>query len=251
MDKVSVVMACHNAKSYLEAAVRSVLAQSYTNIELVVVDDASTDGTFELAATFLRDARFKLIRCPVNGGVSAARNRGIHAATGAFVAFIDADDMWEPSKLAAQMTVMATGADITWTSSTIIDDAGIERSRERSSLGFNRRDLLKDCFFRTSSVLLRRRPNIRFDETLRVAEDYELWIRLLLEGAEGSATDGYLTRYRVTDGSLSSSPIKQALGRARVYLKHLGPTPAAMYYFACYACAAVAKRFRRRRWPAL
>ena len=106
MNKVSVVMACHNAERYVVSAVKSVLAQICVDIELIIIDDASTDATASLVASFLVDRRVRIINLPRNAGVSAARNAGLRAAVGSFIAFIDADDIWEPGKLAAQLAVL-------------------------------------------------------------------------------------------------------------------------------------------------
>ena len=97
-ELVSVMMPAYNAENYIEAAVKSVLAQSYDHWELIVVDDGSTDGTASVVAEF-DDPRIKLFK-QSNGGESAARNTAIRQMQGEFVAFLDADDMYLPDHLA-------------------------------------------------------------------------------------------------------------------------------------------------------
>lgn len=106
---VSVVVPAFNAAATIQETLHSISQQTYRNLEVVVVDDGSTDGTAAIARRHsLSDPRFRVI-VQRNGGVAAARNAGIHASTGAFVAFIDADDLWHPTKIAKQMEVMLAG----------------------------------------------------------------------------------------------------------------------------------------------
>ena len=97
---VSVIIPVFNGERYLAEAIESALAQTYRPIEIVVVDDGSTDGTAEAVKPFIPPVRY--VHQP-NGGTGAARNRGIEEARGDFFAFLDADDLWQPEKLALQM----------------------------------------------------------------------------------------------------------------------------------------------------
>jgi glycosyltransferase involved in cell wall biosynthesis len=110
MDLVSVIIPAYNAEAYIEAAVRSALRQTYSSIEVVVVDDGSVDGTRAVLAT-IPDDRLRLLH-QANSGVARARNRGIEVADGSFVAFLDADDTWAPDKLARQLAALS--ANPTW-----------------------------------------------------------------------------------------------------------------------------------------
>ena len=96
MAAVSVIMPAYNVAPYVGAAIGSVLDQTFTDLELIVIDDGSTDATFEIAAACAaRDPRVRLLRKP-NGGISSARNHGLRAASGAFIAILDSDDLWSP-----------------------------------------------------------------------------------------------------------------------------------------------------------
>lgn len=102
---VSVVMPAHNAADFIDDAIHSVLGQTFADFELLIVDDASTDKTLEVVGQF-GDERIRVISCKRNGGAAKARNRGVRAARGRYIAFIDADDLWQPSKLEKQVAFM-------------------------------------------------------------------------------------------------------------------------------------------------
>lgn len=102
---VSIVMPAYNAEKVIDDTVHSVLGQSYENWELIIVDDHSTDKTLEVLRQFKSD-KIKVIALRSNGGVAKARNRGIREARGKYLAFLDADDLWQPSKLKRQINFM-------------------------------------------------------------------------------------------------------------------------------------------------
>lgn len=98
---VSVVMPVFNTEKYVRAAIESVLAQTYAPVELICVDDGSSDGSLAALESF--GERIRLVRCEKNGGIGEARNKGIERVTGELLAFLDADDLWEPEKLTRQV----------------------------------------------------------------------------------------------------------------------------------------------------
>ncbi len=107
---VSVIIPAYNRRDSIGRAIDSVLAQTLTDFELIVVDDASTDDTVAVVAAYT-DPRMRLIRRDANGRAAAARNTGIRAATGRYVAFLDSDDSWTPDKLEIQLAALASGPD--------------------------------------------------------------------------------------------------------------------------------------------
>lgn len=107
MAEVSVVIPAYNAERYLEETVRSVLAQTYQDFEIIIVDDGSKDGTVALANRLAKeDPRITVLRNPRNQGVAETRNHGIRQATGTYIALLDSDDVWAPAKLEKQLACL-------------------------------------------------------------------------------------------------------------------------------------------------
>jgi len=191
---VSVVVPCYNAERYIQSALRSVVSQAWPKLELIVVDDGSSDRGPDIVQTHFGNAM--LIR-QQNQGIAAARNAGLAAATNEWIAFIDADDYWLPGKLQKQFDALARhpearmsyGAWHVWQSEESEPSAELLkmlRNRDSPSLdnggpsGWIYTQLLLDCAVWTSTVLMNRSLLGEiggFDESLRVGEDYDLWLR--------------------------------------------------------------------------
>lgn len=185
--RISVVIPAFNSAGTIARAIESVLRQDEPTVEIIVVDDGSTDGTSELLAVSYPE-QVIVIR-QENRGAAAARNRGIARARGEFVAFLDADDEWVPGKLRLQIDRMEAnpGAALCFTDMSHWEHGReVNRSylRERG-LGacggriFDR--LLQECFIFTPTVVVRRTVFEAvgpFDESLRICEDYDLWLRI-------------------------------------------------------------------------
>jgi glycosyltransferase involved in cell wall biosynthesis len=187
---VSVIIPTCNRAALAPEAVASVLAQSWRDFEVLVVDDASTDATAAALAPF--GARIRLWRRECRGGVSAARNTGIKAARGEWLAFLDSDDLWLPEKLARQLDYLAAHRDLllcqteeTWVR------RGVRVNQPRTHRKIGGRIFsasLERCMISPSAVILHRRLFDRhgaFDEDLPAAEDYDLWLRLTWRYAVG------------------------------------------------------------------
>jgi glycosyltransferase involved in cell wall biosynthesis len=223
--RVSVIIPSHNCAAYVPAAIESVLGQTYPPHEIIVVDDGSTDGTLDRLAPY-RD-RITLRSAPASGP-AGARNGGLAAAAGDLVAFLDADDLWEPTKLGAQVEFFeaeaALGAcftDYTTFGSDLEPPSGFAHaprfpSVPRSALGHGRyaltsstlvADFLPPCPIpcRISTVAVRRECLARtgmFDGTLTVAEDLQMFSRLAHTCSFGFI-DRSLVRRRVHRASIS------------------------------------------------
>jgi GT2 family glycosyltransferase len=195
LPRVSVVIPCYNARPYVGATLRSVHAQQGVELDVIVVDDGSSDGSPDLVE---RDFPGVRVVRQANQGVAVARNRGIAEARHDWVAFIDADDLWLPGKLRAQFErlaaspaggCMAYTAWAVWSSnepepspSWFADLArrAAEPGRWEGADGWIYPELLLDCEVWTSGVLAERallRELGGFDPTLRIGEDYDLWLR--------------------------------------------------------------------------
>jgi teichuronic acid biosynthesis glycosyltransferase TuaG len=244
--KVSVVMPAYNAAATLRASMDSVLAQTHADVELLVIDDCSKDATWSLIeAAAAHDARVVAIKMPQNGGVAAARNAGIEAATGSHIAFLDSDDRWLPDKLALQLAHMReTGAMISYTSYRRFDEGGRELSVVRPPAQVGYADMLKsNRIGNLTGMYDRSMGDARFERIGH--EDYVFWLQLVRRAgiARRVPMAEPLAEYLVRTGSLSADKRKAARWQWTIYRKveGLGPIRAA-WYFAHYAAIAVAKR---------
>ncbi|MBM4275039.1 MAG: glycosyltransferase [Deltaproteobacteria bacterium] len=183
MPRASVIIPTYNRAGWVAQAVDSVLAQTYRDLELLVVDDGSTDLTLEALGPFL--GRIKLLRRAVRGGVSAARNLGAAAARGEWLAFLDSDDRWLPEKLARQMAYLTAHPEyLLCQTEEIWIRRGVRVNPPRhcrKAGGDIFLPSLERCLVSPSAVVLNRRlfeDHGGFDESLPAAEDYDLWLRL-------------------------------------------------------------------------
>ena len=186
MPKVSVIIPTCNRCAYLARAIKSVLAQTYTDFEIIVVDDASTDDTREVVAQF-KGNPIKYIRHKENKGGAAARNTGIVNSQSEYIAFLDDDDEWLQTKLGLQVALLGSSSakvGVIYTGNQTIDRAiqkvhAIKRPTQRGDLAVAL--LRNNPVGPTSSTLIRRKcfEEIElFDEALPSFQDYDLWIRI-------------------------------------------------------------------------
>ena len=213
LPEVSVVIAAHNQADFLGETIESVLAQTFRDWELVVVDDGSTDATPTVAARYAaRDARVRCLSGPRQER-AAARNRGLAATTGPLVAFLDADDLWRPEKLARQVAALRADpeAGLCYTVARFIDAGGRRlpiRKPPRPVAGDAFSTLVRGNLIIIASVLVRRACVDRvgaFDAALPVfgCEDWDLWLRVTRHWPV-VAVEEELTLYRRHDGNTGS-----------------------------------------------
>jgi glycosyltransferase involved in cell wall biosynthesis len=179
---VSIIIPTYNRAGMLTEAIDSVLAQDFTDFELIVVDDGSTDDTPQILKAY--GAKIRVMR-QHNQGVSAARNRGITAASGRFIAFLDSDDLWQPGKLTSQIEFLQNTPDalICQTEEIWIRN-GLRvnpKERHRKVSGMIFEQSLALCLVSPSAVMAR--PGLfekfgLFDENLPACEDYDMWLRV-------------------------------------------------------------------------
>jgi glycosyltransferase involved in cell wall biosynthesis len=216
---VSAVIPTFNRAWSLGRAVDSVLAQTYRPLDLIVVDDGSTDETPRLLAPLAARGRLTLIRQP-NRGVSAARNAGLAAARGSLLAFLDSDDEWLPDKIKTQVEFLNQHPDQV----LVQTQERWFRGGRRVNPGRKHRKLsgdiflpsLKLCLISPSAVMLRRSLFEEvglFDEGLAAAEDYDLWLRVLARHPAGLIDRELVIRHGGRPDQLSAQP---ALDRWRI-----------------------------------
>ncbi|MBN7768876.1 glycosyltransferase [Marinobacter daepoensis] len=207
---VSVVIATYNMGQYLPDAVASVLAQSWKNLEVIVVDDGSTDDTSDQMERFSKDSRVRYFPTE-NRGQPRAKNRGLKEASGEFIAFCDADDLWDPKKLDVQMPHFKDPqVGVVYSEVTYIDQDGRAISKpqpyERHS-GKVTNNLVIKNFVPFGSAVFRREcmeKNGCFDEELPMGIDWDLWLRYSVDWNFTYVKDvTYI--YRIWPGQMSKN----------------------------------------------
>ena len=210
--KVSIIMPAYNAEKTIEQSVNSVLAQSYQNWELIIVDDASKDGTAGLVDLLTqKDERIVLLVNEENSGAAKSRNRGINHAKGSLLAFLDSDDLWREDKLAKQIEFMEeVNADISYTATSYMNEAGeISDFILRAKRKLTYKELLKRNLMSCSSVMVRRDVMIPFPTEPQLHEDYVVWLAILRTKC-AYGLDEPLLIYRMAEGTKSSNRLASA-----------------------------------------
>ena len=207
---VSVIISAYNVAPFIHQAVQSVLAQTVSDLEVIVVDDGSTDETAEVVRS-IQDSRLRLLRTP-NCGLPSAQNTGIEAARGEFVAFLDGDDFWSPNMLERhlQFHQQRLEADLVFSLSCVVDEHGRELGVMKPWRGDQwsfAEILIENPIGNGSSVTIRRAALDQagpFDESLRAGNDLDMWLRLSrLRPGNVVCLPEVLVRYRRRPGQLT------------------------------------------------
>jgi len=243
---VSVVMPIYNAEQWLRRSIGSVLRQTQSSLELIAIDDGSSDRSWAILQECARlDVRIKPIRMERNGGVAAARNVGIAAAIGGYVAFLDSDDWWHPRKLEWQLAQMiATGARVSYGSYDRVTPQGRLLSQVRPRQEVHYRDMLKSNHIGHLTGMYAR--SLGAAGFQRVGhEDYVFWLDLVRRAGQATciSAPAPLAWYLVRDGSVSSNKLRAAAWQWRIYrrIERLGLLRSALYMLH-YTWHAVHKR---------
>jgi hypothetical protein len=254
-DLVSAIIPAHNAERFIAATLRSALAQTYPRLEVIVIDDGSRDATAAIAGRIAaQDRRVRLIRLRTNAGAARARNAGIEAATGRYIAFLDSDDLWLPEKTARQLALFeATQAIVCYTAYRTMDEDGRLGSRIIPvPASVTHAQLLHTNVIPTSAAIYdTRKVGKVYMPDLRKRQDYGLWLKILkaADPRQGPAAVGIqepLMVWRRRAGSVSSNKLSAARYQWRVYreLEHM-PLWRSLYCFAHYAFHGLVKHRRR------
>lgn len=217
---VSVVIPVYNAELFLTQAVDSVLGQTYGNIEIILVDDCSQDGSRQIMKAYAdRDRRIHLLFNDKNRGVAQTRNIGIQAAAGEYIALLDSDDIWIKSKLEKQISLMQEKrADVGYGSMDLIDEDGKKIKTFFVPSTTNYQEMLTRCYFSCSTVVIRASllKTHLFREDF-YHEDYLLWLEMLALNVTAVGVSDVVAYYRQIRGSRSHGKMKAAINRWRIY----------------------------------
>ncbi|WP_413100177.1 glycosyltransferase family 2 protein [Streptomyces sp. Inha503] len=234
MPLVSVVMPVYNSAATLGAAIRSVLTQTHSDLELLITDDQSSDGSMDLLMEFARqDKRVLPEAAPERGGAGRARNLAIERARGDYVAFLDSDDMWLPEKAERQIEFAAAGtAPLTFTSyfkmaadyggesTDFIPNGRVVRAREHVDYGAM---LVQDHIGALTAMYDRNVLGTRLMPEMRKRQDYALWLSIMRDGADARGLPEPLAVYRSHQaGSLSSNKLSLVPYNWELYREHEG-----------------------------
>lgn len=242
---VSVVMPAYNAERYIARSIASVLEQTYRQLELVVIDDHSTDGTLALADAVARtDSRVRVVRLPCNGGVAAARNAGISAARGDYIAFLDSDDWWHPAKLDRQVALLKGGARISYACYQRVAEDGTVLATVTPPAAVSHADMLKSNHIgNLTGIYDRRLGDLSFRRIGH--EDYVFWLEMVRRAGRAHRVEDTqpLAGYLVRKGSVSSDKLKAMRWQWHIYrqVEKLGIAAAGVYLLH-YLWHAVGKR---------
>ncbi|MCU5356704.1 glycosyltransferase family 2 protein [Bacillus cereus] len=245
---ISIVIPSYNASSFIKETIQSVQSQTYTNWEMIIIDDVSKDNTRELIKEEIKkDGRIQLIELQENGGAAIARNIGINNAKGKYVAFLDSDDLWLPEKLEKQLEFMQNN-DIafSFTSYQIMNQDGTLTDKVvhvPEKINYN--GLLKNTIIGCLTVMLDieklgrvQMPNIR------TRQDTATWLKILRQGHYAYGLDEVLSKYRKVENSISSKKFKMAKMNWKLYreIEELS-IPKSAWCFINYALNGVVKHF--------
>ncbi len=246
--KVSIITPSYNSSEFISKAIESVLAQTYQNWEMVIVDDNSNDISNEIIRGYIqKDSRIKLIKLEKNSGPAISRNAALEVVNGRFIAFLDSDDIWHPDKLEKQVGFMLKRkAPISFTSYELIDENGVSKNHIIHSVKkLTQIDYLKNTIigFSTSMIDTQMVGNSFRLMDIRIGQDASLWITLLGKGFIAQGINEVLMKYRVHSQSISANKVKSVKQVWRLYfnLHRLGFFKS-IYCFSFYVFNAVKKR---------
>lgn len=248
-DKVSIITPSWNSEKYIEKTIESVRNQTYTNWEMLIVDDCSSDKTVEIVEEISKaDPRVKILRQNTNGGAAKARNRSLREASGRYIAYLDADDIWKPTKLEKQIKFMQEyNCGFSCTSYEVIDDEGNALNKKVHMLpavdyvGFLTNNLLQTVGIMVDTSIVDKKYLVMPD--IRRRQDAATWLQVLKAGYKCYGIHEVLAEYRRTENSLSSNKVKAVKGVWSLYrnIEKLS-LPFSCYCFVRYAILAVWKR---------
>ena len=253
-DKVSIITPSWNSEKYIEKTIKSVQNQTYSNWEMIVVDDCSSDQTVKIVQEISKqDPRIKVLQQNLNKGAAIARNRALEAVSGRYVAYLDADDMWKPTKLEKQVQFMKLHkCGFSCVSYEVIDDEGNKLNKEVHMLsavdyvGFLTNNLLQTVGIMVDTSIINKKYLVMPD--IRRRQDAATWLQILKAGYKCYGIDEVLAEYRRAENSLSSNKIKAVKGVWNLY-RHIEKLslPFSCYCFVRYAFLAVWKRIYVKR----
>lgn len=219
-ELVSIIMPCYNAEQYIKDSINSVLNQTYPHFELIIIDDLSTDNSINIINSF-NDNRIKVIQLTQNGGAGVARNTGIEAAQGRFIAFLDSDDLWRPNKLEVQLSHMIEGNyPLSYTQyQKFTQDGKGKLVIPPNTVTYNEL-LYCNIIGCLTAVYDTKILGKQFMPLIRKRQDMGLWLKILAQGHTAYCCPQVLADYR-TDSGMTQNKIDAAKYQWKFYRQEL------------------------------
>lgn len=219
-ELVSIIMPCYNAEQYIKDSINSVLNQTYPHFELIIIDDLSTDNSINIINSF-SDNRIKLIQLTQNGGAGVARNTGIEAAQGRFIAFLDSDDLWRPNKLEVQLNHMIEGNyPLSYTQYQKFTQEGKGKLVIPPNTVTYNELLYCNIIGCLTAVYDTKILGKQFMPLIRKRQDMGLWLKILAQGHTAYCCPQVLADYR-TDSGMTQNKIDAAKYQWKFYRQEL------------------------------
>lgn len=212
MVKISVVMPAYNAEKYVADAIESILNQTFTDFEFIIIDDRSTDNTWEIIKGY-KDKRIKAFRNEKNVGFTKSIKKGIAKSKGDVIARMDADDISMPSRFEKQIKVLENGYDVVGSHLLSIDEKGRKIKLRKYKKNINEVIKIESPLGHPSTMYSKKSYESvgGYDESLNPADDYDLWLRLHLKGFKITNVTKPLLKYRLHEVQTKSSRTKITL----------------------------------------
>lgn len=207
-ELVSIVMPSYNTACFISETIQSVQAQTYTNWELIIVDDCSTDNTDDVVRSYLADERIHYLKNDMNNGAALSRNRALREAKGKWIAFLDSDDLWEPDKLKKQISFMeSNGYHFSYTNYIEIDENSLPNGKSVSGPKcITKRGMYNYCWVGCLTVMYDADAvGLIQIADIKKTNDYAMWLKVCKK-ANCYLLDETLARYRRRHGSISNQP---------------------------------------------
>ena len=245
MDKVSVIIPIHNSSKYILQCINSVINQTYNNLEIIIVDDKSEDNSLDIIKS-IHDKRINIIKLKNNLGVAKARNKGIDAATGKYICFLDSDDYWYPEKIEKQIKFIKDN-DYTFIYGSYLylrDEQIVHIAKVPSKITYS--EALKNTTIFTSTVMFNMKKLKKKDiymPDVRLGQDTACWWKVLRLGITAYGMRDALVVYRVGNESLSSNKFRALKRTWNLYKLEDISFFRKVYCFICYVFNAIKRRF--------
>jgi len=242
---VSIITPSYHSSQFISYAIESVLAQTYLNWELIVIDDSSPDNANEIVEGYIKnDDRIKLIKLQKNGGAANARNEGIKNAKGKYIAFLDSDDIWLPQKLEKQIQIMhANNLVLTYSSYYTIDEDGNKINMRSCPVSITLRDMYKSNHIGNLTGIYDSEQLGKYFFHNIGHEDYVMWLSIMEKIKQTKGINQPLAEYRILTNSLSANKIKALVWQWKIYREVLHfNVVKSLFYFLHYVYFAIKKR---------